>query len=350
MANIGRGGGVDWWASSGMIRWGFSERKMSERRVVPVVNPLPRGLRMDLIACINCHSELQGGLDRLVFLACSRTYPIIDGIPCFSEADVFYDEYASRHCPFAASPTGMKRAILQVLPFWSWREWKFWRRAIPQCGRLLDFGCGRGREIFLERAREVVGDDGSLAFLRDCARRYTATALGQLPQLPFHSAQFEVVASSHTIGHLPIEHKEALAAAIACVLVPGGITAHIIETDSDHPAVLAAKKNRGAYRKQFVEQHGHVGLESANRVIERFERRGFRLKECSLVDAILPSVLNFRRFFDAPGLADLPEIRWARHFSRKFNTLGKMASTSERSEEHTSELQSHLNLVSRLLL
>ncbi len=292
---------------------------MSENPAIPAERPLPKDLRTDLIACINCHNELQGDSDRLVCPRCSRTYPVTDGIPCFGEADVFYDEYASQHCPFAVSPKGLKKAILQVLPFWSWREWKFWRRAIPQCGRLLDFGCGRGREIFLERAREVVGYDGSLAFLRDCARRYTATALGQLPELPFHSAQFEVVASSHTIGHVPIDRKDALVAEIARVLVTGGITAHIIETDSDHPAVLAAKKNREVYRKQFVEQHGHVGLESANRVIERFERHGFQLKECSLVDAILPSVLNFRRFFDVPGLAELPEIRWPRHFSRWTN-------------------------------
>ncbi len=69
---------------------------MSESRVVPVESPLPKGLRMDLIACINCHNELQGDLDRLVCPRCSRTYVIIDGIPCFSEADVFYAEYASR--------------------------------------------------------------------------------------------------------------------------------------------------------------------------------------------------------------------------------------------------------------
>ena len=289
---------------------------MSESPVVPVERPVSGGLRTDLIACIDCHSKLDDDATRLICPRCARTYPIVDGIPCFAKADAFYDEYASVHCPFAASPTGMKRAILQVLPFWSWREWKFWRRAIPHCGRLLDFGCGRGREIFLQRAREVVGYDGSLAFLRDCASRYAATALGQLPRLPFHAGQFDAVASSHTIGHVPIEHKDTLVAEIARVLVPGGITAHIIETDSDHPAVLAAKKDREAYRKQFVEQHGHVGLEPANRVIERFERHGFRLKECSLVDAILPSVLNFRRFFDAPGLADLPEVRWPRRLSR----------------------------------
>lgn len=289
---------------------------MSEVRVVPADAPPSKALRIDLFACPDCHHQLDADAQGMFCSRCSRVYPIVDGIPCFAEPDAFYDQYASEHCPFAVSPRGMKKATLQVLPFWSWREWRFWRRAVPACERMLDFGCGRGRELFLERAREVVGYDGSLAFLRDCALRYTATALGQLPRLPFHSSQFDVVTSSHTIGHVPVEHKQALIAEIARVLRPGGITAHIIETDSDHPAVLAAKKNRQAYQKQFIEQHGHIGLEPAGRVVERFKQHGFRLKECSLVDAIVPSVLNFRRFFDIPGLADLDEIRWPRRFSR----------------------------------
>ncbi len=276
----------------------------------------PAVVRADLLACANCLHALVPDAQGLCCSQCSRVYPVIDGIPCFDESQGFYDEYASVHCPFAASPAGLKGAILEVLPFWSWREWKFWRRAIPRCSRLLDFGCGRGREIFLERAREVAGYDGSLAFLRDCARRYTVAALGQLPRLPFPSGQFDVVASSHTIGHVPIEQKDALISEIARVLRTGGITAHIIETDSDHPAVRAAKRNPEAYRKQFVDQHGHIGLESAGRVLERFERHGFRRKQCRLVDAVMPSVLNFRRFFDVPGLAELPEIRWSRRFSR----------------------------------
>lgn len=290
--------------------------EMSETRTVLVESVSPKGLRTDLLACPNCQNDLVADTTRLSCLHCSAAYPIIDGIPCFAEPDSFYDEYAGQHCPFAASPTGIKKAVLQVLPFWSYREWKFWRRAIPNCERLLDFGCGRGREIFLERACEVIGYDGSLAFLHDCARRYAATALGQLPRLPFQSNHFDVVASSHTIGHVAIEHKETLIGEIARVLKMGGKTAHIIETDSNHPAVLAAKRNPAAYKRQFIEQHGHIGLEPADRVVERFERHGFRMIECSLVDAIKPSVLNYRRFFDVPELANLPELRWPRRFSR----------------------------------
>lgn len=271
--------------------------------------------RKELFACPNCHKPLasQSGLS---CQSCARSFEIVDGIPCFSSPDAFYDEYANEHCPFAASPAGMKGFVLRFLPFWSWREWKFWSSAIPSCGRLLDFGCGRGREIFLSRAKETVGYDGSLTFLRDCSRRYSDVALGQLPRLPFRSGHFDVVVSSHTIGHVGFEQKDELVSEIARVLRPGGVTAHIIETDSEHPAVRAAKRRPDAYRKQFLEQHGHIGLEPAEQVIERFARHGFEMRMCRLVDAIIPSVLNFRRTFAIPELTSLPELAWSRRLSK----------------------------------
>ena len=267
-------------------------------------------LRLDLLACPQCQGELAAKAAHLVCNGCGQRYDVLDGMPCFASPDRFYDEFALVHCPYAVSPSGLKRLILGVLPFWSWREWKFWDRAIPRCDRLLDFGCGRGRGVFIERSREIVGYDGSMTFLRDCAPRYSAVALGQLPRLPFGSSLFDVVASSHTIGHVSIEDKDRLISEIARVLRPGGVTAHIIETDSTHPAVVAAKKNSQAYRKQFVEQHGHIGLEPAQRVIQRFEDHGLRLQRMQLVDAILPSVLNYRTFFDIPDYQNLPEIHW----------------------------------------
>jgi ubiquinone/menaquinone biosynthesis C-methylase UbiE/uncharacterized protein YbaR (Trm112 family) len=275
-----------------------------------------RALRLDLLACPQCQGKLEANAARLVCNSCGQRYEFLEGIPCFASPDRFYDEFALVHCPFAASPTGLKRRILGVLPFWSWREWKFWDEVIPRCDRLLDFGCGRGRGVFIERSREIVGYDGSLTFLRECAPRYSAVALGQLPRLPFGSSLFDVVASSHTIGHVSLEDKDHLISEIARVLRPGGVTAHIIETDSAHPAVSAAKLNSQAYIKQFVEQHGHIGLEPAQRVIQRFERHGLRLNKMQLVDAILPSVLNYRTYFDVPDYQNLPEVRWPRMLSR----------------------------------
>jgi SAM-dependent methyltransferase len=187
---------------------------------------------------------------------------------------------------------------------------------VPRCERLLDLGCGRGRELFVERAQQAVGFDVSLRFIRDCSSRYDVVAQGSLPRLPFRPAIFDVVVSSHLLGHILPQDKDELVAEIGRVLRPGGLTAHVIETNSEHAMVQAAKMTPEAYRRQFVEQDGHVGLETAGTVLRRFEAQGFRLRTLLLVDAIIPSLQNFRKYFDHPGLADVPRAGLLRRLDR----------------------------------
>lgn len=286
------------------------------------MNPLLRGAgagALDLrrlLVCPSCRSDLQDEERGLACSRCAEVYPIREGIPCFGVTDRFYDAYADEHAPFAASPAGVKGCVLRFLPFWSWREWRFWRSAVPPCERLLDCGCGRGREVFLERARAVLGYDVSWSFVRDCAARYDLVAQGSLPRLPFREGSFDVVASSHLFGHISHEAKDELVAEIRRVLAPRGRTAHVIETDSEHAMVHAAKRSPELYRRQFVEQDGHVGLEPAPRVLERFLNRGFRLRRLRLVDALIPSRQTFGKYLDHPGFEPLPWARTLRRFDR----------------------------------
>ncbi len=279
----------------------------------------------EILACPRCRGRLAAG-DGLKCQTCGTDYSVVDGIPCFAEPDPFYDQYADVHCPFTETPKGWRALVLKSLPFWSYREWRFWRDAVPFGGRLLDLGSGRGKEIFVERADETVGLDGSLAFLRGCRDHYDAAILGSLPKLPFADAAFQVVASSHVMGHLAHEHKETLVAEMARVLRPGGVTAHIIETDSAHPVLVAAKRDPGLYKRWLIDQDGHIGLEPAARVIERFERHGFRLQIRRIVDAIVPSALYYWKYLDHSGYQDLPGLGWTRALSRlnNVNHLGNL--------------------------
>jgi hypothetical protein len=63
-------------------------------------------------------------------------------------------------------------------------------------------------------------------------------------------------------------------AEIARLLQTGGVTAHVIETDSEHPLTLLAKAQPELYRRYLIEPDGHVGLELVPAVIERFRRHG----------------------------------------------------------------------------
>lgn len=273
-------------------------------------------MNLDLIVCPNCEGDLNISNETLVCSACDAEYPVRHGIPCFDETDPFYDAYLKEHCPYARSPQGLKRAILEVLPFWSWREWQFWNRVIPGCERLLDFGCGRGREIFVDRARETVGYDVSFRTIKECQRHYDIAVQGALPHFPFASASFDVVVSSHVIGHIGMDAKETMVAEIARLTRQGGLTAHVIETDSEHPMVEAAKENPDVYRQQYIEQDGHIGLEYADAVIERFEDHGFQLKELRPVDASFPSVQTFNKYLSHPELDDLPGADRVRFLER----------------------------------
>ena len=189
----------------------------------------------------------------------------------------FYEEYVRHHVPYHQGPRGLKGLILRVLPYWSYREWRFWRRYVPRGGTLLDLGCARGREIFAERADRTVGVDIARNALGDCALHYDLALQSPLSSLPIADHSVDCVVTSHVLGHIPFEEKDGLVAEMTRVLKPGGRSLHWIETDSAHPLVTWAKKDPALYRKAFIAPDGHIGLELSRHVIERFERRGFRL-------------------------------------------------------------------------
>jgi SAM-dependent methyltransferase len=284
---------------------------------IRVAEATPPEALVRLLRCPTCEGDLAALDGALGCRACGARVPVTEGIPCFAPTSDFYDGYADEgHCPYHRSPRGAKGAVLRVLPFFSWREWDFWRRAVPRCGRLLDVGCGRGRELFVERSREAFGFDASLAFARDCARHYAGVAVGRLPALPFRTGAFDVVVSSHLFGHVAEGVKEELVAEIARVLRPGGVTAHLIETASDHPAVAGLRARPEAYERLIVSQDGHVGLEPAPRVLDRFRRHGFRVRRLRLVDAVVPSLQTFRKYLDHPEVPPWPGREALRRLNR----------------------------------
>lgn len=144
----------------------------------------------------------------------------------------FYERYVEEHVPFHRSPRGLKRLILSVLPYWSYREWRFWERRVPRGCRLLDLGCARGREVFRERASFVVGVDLARNALSDCVGNYDGALEATLMGLPVVGQSFDCVVSSHVLGHVPPSHKDQVLGEIHRVLRPGGLSLHVIETDS----------------------------------------------------------------------------------------------------------------------
>ncbi len=105
--------------------------------------------------------------------------------PSSHDPKTFYEDYVQRHVPYHRNPAGLKGWILRFLPYWSWREWRFWNRYVPRGGVLLDLGCARGREVFAERSETSVGLDIAAAALGECAQHYHLATRANLFPLPF---------------------------------------------------------------------------------------------------------------------------------------------------------------------
>jgi SAM-dependent methyltransferase len=231
------------------------------------------------LACTNCHGRLEREGDSLACASCASTFPLVDGIPSFCKTEPFYEDYLEEHCPFVRNPPLWKRRILRVLPYWSWREWRFFEEHVPRGARILDLGCARGKEWFSSKASFIAGVDPIAAPLRECAAHYDVVAQAEVTALPFESEAFDVVVTSHVLGHVPFEQKDTAFNEIARVLRPGGLSVNIAETDSRHPFVQLGKSDPELYRANFVDTDGHVGLELPSELLARFRRHGFAITD-----------------------------------------------------------------------
>jgi SAM-dependent methyltransferase len=232
----------------------------------------------------------------------------------------FYQRYVEDHVPYHRSPQGLKRIILSVLPYWSYREWRFWKRWVPRGSRILDLGCARGREIFQEHGDFVVGMDLAPNALGDCVAHYDGAIEASLINLPAADGSFDCVVTSHVLGHVPVPQKNEVLAEIHRVLRPGGLTLHVIETDSSCRLMELAKQSPALYQRHLIEEDGHVGLETATEVVARFERKGFEVEAIHvLADADLHPRLAVKWF--ANGYRDV-SLELANLVSRSEAVLG----------------------------
>jgi ubiquinone/menaquinone biosynthesis C-methylase UbiE len=242
---------------------------------------------------------------------------VVEGVPSFCETQSFYEDYLEEHCPFVRNPPPWKATILRTLPYWSWREWKFFGKHVPDGARILDLGCARGKEWFSAKASFIAGADPIAEPLRDCAKRYDVVAQAEITALPFPDASFDCVVTSHVIGHIPPEDKDPAFAEIARVLRVGGVSVNIIETDSEHPFAQLGKSDPELYRINFVETDGHVGLEAPSQVLARFERHGFAIEQVSKMESSYIHLRYYEKYLGKGFPERVPKVqsrieRWRR--------------------------------------
>ena len=136
--------------------------------------------------------------------------------------------------------------------------------------RVLDIGCSGGSEI-VKRKGNVIGVDLSLASLRNAKKIYGSVILADIKNLPFVDGAFEVIVSFDIVGHIIDRDKNQMLKEMARVLKKSGNTIHFIETKGNCKLLKFARSYPELYRKYFIEQDGHFGLESPSEVVKRFE-------------------------------------------------------------------------------
>ncbi len=220
---------------------------------------------MASFACPSCHLALEPIQGGLRCPACLSTYPVLDGIPAFVSADRFYEGRW-------AEPDQTSGSIRNLLVK---KERFFCRMLRGKAGSVLDLGCGGGWRLYTSIG-PVTGVDISLESLRAARTIYDQVAQANLGALPFPDEAFDFVVSSDVLGHVHLEDKDQVLGEIRRVLQPGGCTIHYIEAEGDDPLMRFARRYPDLYTRYILEPEGHIGLESATAIFQRFRRAGFQ--------------------------------------------------------------------------
>ncbi|SRR6266487_189924 len=109
---------------------------------------------------------------------------------------------------------------------------------VPRRGRILDLGCGEGRDsvYFAEQGFAVTGVDASAAGLEKADKlaaergvkvKWLCRSMLDLPV----AGRFDLVYSCGSIHHVPKEGRSRLFRRLKKLTKPGGVHAHIVFTD-----------------------------------------------------------------------------------------------------------------------
>ena len=117
------------------------------------------------------------------------------------------------------SPNGFGRTQLP-------RAWSTFQTTLPTSARILDLGCGAGRDVghFTQLGMLAQGTDLSLGLLREAQRRAPAPyTQADMRALPYAANSFDGIWMSASLLHIPKPQGLKVLQEAGRLLVPGGV-------------------------------------------------------------------------------------------------------------------------------
>ena len=212
---------------------------------------------------------------------CGNVIPYTRGIYQFAPKDDFYEgKFVATHQQ-TSSFEKLRATLLRLISI-DGNEERMWRKSsrciIQQTdGRKLDIlniGAGGGHD-FLNDLGSVTAIDLSLKSLIASQQIYDNCYQADVLCIPFPDETFDLVFSSHLLGHIPLESKQDAIKEIYRVTKPGGFSLHSAECEANNFVYIRAKKYLHLYKKYFQDIYGHYGLEYPSLCKKRFRDETF---------------------------------------------------------------------------
>jgi SAM-dependent methyltransferase len=185
----------------------------------------------------------------------------------------FYEGVYQAQTHFPESALGTLRGRI-LLPFITYGYLQDIVRYVPKGGKLLELGCGSGLQLAATRY-EVTAVELSLASLRGTPEGYRHRIQADAMALEFRPGTFDAIAASCFWEHIAPELKGALLEKFVRWLRPGGALILLFDTESQNPCFRWFRRQPQLYQRCFIDNDGHVGLETATVNLARFARQGF---------------------------------------------------------------------------
>ena len=142
--------------------------------------------------------------------------------------------------------------------------------------KILDIACGGGWKCLTEYG-EVFGVDLSFGSLQNSKKIYNNVYRADAFKLPFPNESFDFIVSMDFFEHISLPKKAVLLAELKRVLKHGGKIMMGMPMVSKEKMAKFTRSYLDLYKRYWIEQDDHIGLEPPRKVISHFKRAGFNV-------------------------------------------------------------------------